>query len=256
MASNTVAPVTSTISGIQSDDLTTVNQRFYDRLWRHAYFIGPERFNTWPLVKELAARAANRLEVGPGMRPRLPVAGTHFVDISEPALVALKSRGGLTQVGNIARLPYPDSTFELACALDIIEHTVDQETAFAELSRVVKPGGAVLLAVPLHPDRWTTFDTVVGHAHRYGPDELLAILARHNLSVERSAAYGMQSTSDRLCEFTALGFERVPRITIFIYNHFVMPLGLALQKPLQFQPRLLDTAKVDEVLLVCKRLGN
>ncbi len=251
-----MAPVTSTSSGIQGNDLTVVNQRFYDRLWRHAYFIGPERFNTWPLVKELAGHASNRLEVGPGLRPRLPVGGTHFVDISDPALVALKSRGGLTHNGNIAHLPYPDSMFELVCALDIIEHVVDQEAAFAELSRVVKAGGTVLMAVPLHPARWTNFDTAVGHARRYEPDELLAILARHNLEVERSAAYGMQSTSDRLCDFTALGFDRMPRITIFIYNHLVMPLGLALQRPLQFHPRLLDTAKVDEVLLVCRRLGT
>jgi SAM-dependent methyltransferase len=235
------------------DDLAAVNERFYERLWRRAYFVGPDRFNTWPLAQELAAGARDRLEVGPGLRPRLPVNGTHFVDLSEAALKSLAARGGITVHADARRLPYAAESFDLVCALDIIEHIADPNAAFSELARVLRPGGVLLLAVPLHPERWTSFDSIVGHARRFTADELLSTLTRHGLTIERSAPYGMQSQNSALLRFTASGFTHMPRFTIFMYNRLVLPLGLALQKPLALQQGLLETAGVNEVFLVCRR---
>jgi hypothetical protein len=65
--------------------LLEANRSFYDGLWSGARLVAPERFNTWPLVRSLLAPQQRRLEVAPGLRPRLPLAGTHFVDISAPA---------------------------------------------------------------------------------------------------------------------------------------------------------------------------
>ena len=244
-AINSVAP--------QEPDLATLNRDFYNRLWNKARFVGPERFNTWPLMQQLAAAAPNRLEIGPGLRPRLPIEGTHFLDISEAAVTELSRRGGTAIRADATSLPYPNSTFDLICALDIIEHVPDEDSLFRELVRVLRDRGTLVLAIPMNPDRWTSFDAVVGHARRYTRDSLQAVLKRHGLSIERSAAYGMQSQSSLLLRFTVSGFTHMPRTTIFIYNNLVMPLGLALQKPLQFQDGLLDTNRVDEVLLICRK---
>ena len=70
-------------------ELRDVNRRFYDALWTDARLIEPERFNTWPLVQSLLAPAQRRLEVAPGLRPRLPIEDTQFIDISAPALAKL-----------------------------------------------------------------------------------------------------------------------------------------------------------------------
>ena len=66
------------------------NRRFYDSLWSASYVVPPQRFNTWPLLSGFAAAAPARLEIGPGLPPRLPIAGTHLVDVSRPALARLK----------------------------------------------------------------------------------------------------------------------------------------------------------------------
>ena len=71
-------------------ELLAANRSFYDPLWRDAQLVQPERFNTWPLVSGLASRVARRLEVAPGLRPRLPLADTQFADISVPALACLR----------------------------------------------------------------------------------------------------------------------------------------------------------------------
>ena len=80
------------------------NRRFYDTLWSKTYLTSPKRFNTWPLVSSLTASAPKRLEVGAGMRPRLPIAGTHFIDASPPAVERLNARGGIAQCGQITEL--------------------------------------------------------------------------------------------------------------------------------------------------------
>jgi hypothetical protein len=78
---------------LNDQELLDANRRFYDSLWSAARLVEPEQFNTWPLVRSLLADCGRRLEVAPGLRPRLPIEGTQFVDISAPALMKLRERG-------------------------------------------------------------------------------------------------------------------------------------------------------------------
>jgi SAM-dependent methyltransferase len=52
--------------------------------------------------------------------------------------------------GSVLSLPYPDSSFDRAMCLDVLEHlTFDgQPRALAELHRVLKAGGELLVSVP------------------------------------------------------------------------------------------------------------
>ncbi len=72
----TIASFTSGPPAQRTDaDLIGSNKRFYDALWSEAKLFSPEQFNTWPLVAELVAQTSRRLEVAPGLRPRLPPGG-------------------------------------------------------------------------------------------------------------------------------------------------------------------------------------
>src|SRR5215813_13974200 len=150
-------------------ELLRANRHFYDALWSDARLVGPERFNTWPLVCSLMPDAPRRLEVAPGLRPRLPIAKTQFVDISAPAAAKLRENGASVTVGSVTALPFADAAFDLVCSLDIVEHVDDDDRAISELARVCAPGGVLLLSAPLHPGRWSAFDEFVGHRRRYEP---------------------------------------------------------------------------------------
>lgn len=227
------------------------NRRFYDALWADCRLVEPDRFNTWPLVQSLVASKRRRLEVAPGLRPRLPLEDTEFVDISEPALAALRRRGAHVVQSEISALPFANHSFDLICALDIIEHVDDDQQALAELSRVVAPGGTLLLSLPLHPSRWTAFDEFVGHRRRYEPGTLDELLRQYAFSIERSSAYGMQPRSSRLLGYGLWWLTHHRERALWWYNRIFMPLAVLFQKKLVLAPGLVATDDVDEVILVC-----
>ena len=237
----------------KTESVVEVNRRFYDALWSASYVVPPQRFNTWPLLDRLAASRPVRLEIGPGLHPRLPFAGTHFVDISRPALSCLKQRGGLAALGEITALPFPDHTFDLVCAFDIVEHVEDDHLVFREIARIAKADATVVFSVPLHSANWTAFDDLVGHVRRYDPDDLLKLLGEHSFVLDQSAVYGMQPRRGWLLDFGVWSLKRWWTRAMYWYNAVILPVGLRLQKRLAWVPGLIDAANVDELLLVCHR---
>ena len=234
-------------------ELFDANRRFYDSLWSGARLVEPQQFNTWPLMRSLLSAYGRRLEVAPGLRPRLPIEGTQFVDISAPALVKLRERGAQVVLSRIGSLPFADGTFDLVCALDVIEHVDDDNTALWELSRVLKRGGTLVISAPLHPSRWTAFDDFVGHKRRYEPSDLICKLTQHQLVVERSALYGMQPHSTRVVDIGMWWLNHHRERALWWYNKLFMPLGLRFQRRLKLAPGMMAPDAVDEILLVCRR---
>lgn len=234
-----------------AQDLRDANRRFYDLLWSGARLVEPERFNTWPLVRSLLPESARRLEVAPGLRPRLPLKDTQFMDISAPALAKLRARSAHVVLGEVTSLPFADDAFDLVCALDIIEHVDDDDGALSELSRVAKPGGTLLISTPLHPSRWTPFDDLVGHKRRYEPQSLVAKLTQHHLAVTSSAVFGMQPRSSLLVNIGMWWLTHHRERAMWWYNRAFMPFGLWFQNELDLAPGMIATDEVDEILLVC-----
>jgi SAM-dependent methyltransferase len=242
-------------TGPSTIDPDAINRRFFSALWSETAMVAPERFNTWPLLSALAEDAPDRLEVGCGLRPRLPVAGTCFVDISREALPPLAGGGGRPAQGAVAALPFRNGSFDLVGAFDVIEHVADDRRILREFQRVTRPGATIVLSVPLDPRRWGPFDELVGHVRRYEAAELPGLLRQHDLVVERSAPFGMEPRSRMLLRFAAWGIKHRRDRAMWWYNAVFMPIGLRLQRPLAFAPGMTQRPDVSEVLLVCRRLG-
>jgi|HubBroStandDraft_1064217.scaffolds.fasta_scaffold131611_2 SAM-dependent methyltransferase len=237
------------------EKLLEANLAFYDPLWKQSRLASAETFNTWPLVHSLLREPQSRLEVGPGLRPRLPLEGTCFVDASLPAVTKLREHGAYAQFGVVSQLPFGDRAFDLVAAFDIVEHVDDDDAALSELARVAAPMSTLLLSAPLHPSRWTKFDEVVGHRRRYEPEHLVSKLARHGLSVTGTAVYGMQPRSAMLLDFGVWGLTHRRERAIWWYDRVLLRVGAMFQKKLELVPGMMDVSDVDEVLLECRKTG-
>ena len=94
------------------------------------------------------------------------------VDPSTEALARCRQRGfnDLTQ-GVAEALPFSVEIFEVVTCLDVLEHA-DDEAALAELFRVCKPGGWLLITVPAYRLLWSEHDEALRHRRRYCAGEL------------------------------------------------------------------------------------
>jgi SAM-dependent methyltransferase len=235
-------------------DATRTNREFYNALWGRVRWPAPERFNTWNLISGWCREAASRLEVGPGMRPRLPLAGSSFLDLSDACVARLVAGGADARCGSATDLPFSTAQFDLVCAFDLVEHVADDAQVLAELVRVLRPAGRLVISVPLFAARWTPFDALCGHVRRYEPPAVLALLADHGLEVVESGGYGMQPRQ-WLVDFGMFWLRAMPRRAMFLYNYVFMPIALKLQQPLTLSAGTdaLTSGIHDEVLLVCRR---
>jgi len=75
-------------------------------------------------------------------------------------------RGGDVQDGvrceDVQALTYADASFDLVTHTEVLEHVADDARAFAELFRVLRPGGRLLFSVPLQAG--PTFERARRHA--------------------------------------------------------------------------------------------
>jgi SAM-dependent methyltransferase len=82
---------------------------------------------------------------------------------------------------DLTDVPVPDGAFDLVAALDVLEH-VEPEPFFAEVRRLLAPGGRLLLSVPAFASLWSERDRRAGHRKRYRRRELEAELRDHGFT--------------------------------------------------------------------------
>ena len=88
---------------------------------------------------------------------RNPGALFHGMDISEEMLRRLP--GAVAPcAGSLTDLPYADAVFDCAYAIESLEHAIEIERAVADLCRVVKPGGKIVI-IDKNAEHWGKLNT-------------------------------------------------------------------------------------------------
>jgi SAM-dependent methyltransferase len=100
------------------------------------------------------------------------------VDLSPEAVAAAWRRGHEdVQVSRVEEMPFADGTFDVVTCLDVVEHTPDDRATLAELLRVTRRGGLLLVTVPAYQALWSWHDEVNLHFRRYDSPSLRAAAA-------------------------------------------------------------------------------
>jgi ubiquinone/menaquinone biosynthesis C-methylase UbiE len=103
------------------------------------------------LAAEVPGRALIGLEYNPGAAAR-----------------AARKSGAAVTAGTVNALPFPNATFGAAVSVDVLCHmAVHEPAALAELHRVLKPGGTLVLNLPAFEWLRSAHDARVHTARRY-----------------------------------------------------------------------------------------
>ena len=110
------------------------------------------------------------------------------VDLSPDAIAFCRERGVRALRGSVLQLPFADACFDAVTSFDVLYHAwvSDDRAAVAEMARVLRPGGLVLVRVPALMALWGAHDVEVQSRHRYTRGELLALLEGCGLRVLRA----------------------------------------------------------------------
>jgi ubiquinone/menaquinone biosynthesis C-methylase UbiE len=127
------------------------------------------------------------------------VVGTDLTPAMLARAAELADQRALTNItfrqGDMERLPFSDATFSLVVTRYTFHHLLAPDLAAAELIRVCRPGGRVVIvdaAVP--PDRAEAYDALElvrdpSHVHALPPEALLDLAERAGLEQVEAALY-------------------------------------------------------------------
>lgn len=114
------------------------------------------------------------------------------IDISPDAIELCKKRGLLdVHVMDAQKLSFADGQFDVITASDVLEHLSNPSEALREWSRILKPGGVLILFVPAFQFLWSHHDEVNKHFCRYRRGDVVRRLRSAGFKVERSSYWNL-----------------------------------------------------------------
>ncbi len=134
------------------------------------------------------------------------------VDVSDEAISYARAHYAEPNVeylvADVLELPFADGSFDVVCSFEIVEHVADAERFVAELARVLKAGGRLILSTPRADDPTARPDNPF-HEREFDADELRTLLSSSFSSVELFGQRRIETARHRtLRRLDVLGLRR------------------------------------------------
>ena len=171
--------------GVDYEFMFNIEEKFW-------WYAGMRRITDTVLAKQLHAGSLKILDAGCGTGMNLMHYGnlgnlSFGFDFASEAISRARRRG----LGRIARasvtdIPYASGVFDLAYSFEVIDEVADVDRALAELKRVLKPGGFLLLRLPAFDWLRSSHDVDIGTVHRFTLTEMKEKLKHAGFEVQRA----------------------------------------------------------------------
>jgi SAM-dependent methyltransferase len=125
---------------------------------------------------KLSTGRSRILNVGCGTGGTIPLLSQYGdvtnVDVSPEAVKFCQQKGYEAKLVAIDTLPFPDKSFDMLVATDVLEHIESDLAALQEWRRVLTEDGFLVLTVPAYQWLWSAHDEALHHYRRYSLGQL------------------------------------------------------------------------------------
>lgn len=209
------------------------------------------------------------LELGSGISPVTEVnPKTVFTDISWRALEFLRLKEGAKRASAMDAVRMAIGTGRIATVVcsEVLEHIPDDQSALEEIARILKPGGSLILTVPLHDYLYAFDDRFVGHERRYRMRDLAESLRRAGFTGFRFSK--VMGLFDKAAALTAILIfwiaaplmkSREKRANRHVILKWILPFYKALNQIycflVKWEARIFPLALTNVILISCRKAG-
>jgi dolichol-phosphate mannosyltransferase len=147
------------------------------------------------------------------------------VDILLPKLRFLRDRHSRLVQGDIFALPFPDAALDAVICSEVIEHIPDRPSVFTELTRILRPGGTLILGTPDYGRwLWWVLEYCYGkilpgayaheHIEHYTRATLTDRLRAHGYAIQEIRYVGFCEMIFRATKPATRGAQPLPRLVL------------------------------------------
>lgn len=83
-----------------------------------------------------------------------------------------------------------EGSFDVVVACEVLEHVEDDLAEIRSWADRLRPGAALVVTVPAHPQRFGASDVWAGHVRRYRREDLVRLATSAGLAVRRLVCFG------------------------------------------------------------------
>ncbi len=147
---------------------------------------------------------------------------THGFEISADATRGIDSRAHIRTAGSLSEAEYPSEFFDRVVIWHVLEHVRDPRATIAEIHRVLKPGGQIVVAVPNFSSwqaRWAGADwfhlDLPRHLHHFPVDGLKRLLGNSDFEVQSEHHFSLRQNPFGWVQSSLNRSRVVPRNSLY-----------------------------------------
>lgn len=150
------------------------------------------------------------------------------------------SRGKINfVVGDMHKMPFKNNSFDKAVCSEVLEHLKDDRVALAEIYRILKPGGSLMISVPSqnYPFLWDPVSWILEHI--FGTHIKAGFFS--GLWNGHIRLYGLKELKKKT-EKAGFKIEIAEELTFWClpFNHYIVNLVARLLYDVKISPKIAD----------------
>ncbi len=185
--------------------------------------------------------AGRTIEYGAGsgnVSERLLPLASHLTLIEPSSFLIDPLRARFAASGNVAIVAeplerhaalIPDETFDTVVLVNVLEHVEDDRAALANLLRILKLGGHLLVFVPAMEWLMSRLDRLHGHFRRYHKADLVSKVEAAGGEIVHCHYFDLFGVGPWFMLNTALGMTTFKPAMIRFHDKYIVPLSRTLE---------------------------